>query len=85
MRDVARVVPGRRDRLRLHGIAAGERRLVTVLAEQPRERRTPGAPADDDDAHPASLCSYPRATKSIETGTPSSENRSRMRFSTQYA
>ena len=58
---------------------------MAVLGEEPRERRPPGAPADDDDAHPASLCSYERATKSIETGTPSSENRSRMRFSTQYA
>ncbi len=28
---------------------------------------------------------YPRTTKSIETGTPSSEKRSRIRFSTQYA
>ncbi len=74
--QVARVAARLADRAHLLRVAARERHVVPTIGEQPRERRSPRPPADDGDVHA-------RRTKSIETGTPSSSNRSRSRFSTQ--
>ena len=46
VREVARVAAGLRDRGGLLGVAAGERHLVPVVAQEHRERRAPGAAAD---------------------------------------
>ena len=78
VRHVARVPARRRDRRHLFGVAARERHLVAAVAQDDGESRAPGATADDGHAHAYSLF-----TKSIETGTPSSENRLRNSFSTQ--
>ena len=76
--EVPRVASRRRDRGRLVLVAAGERHLVPVVAQHDRERRPPGAAADDRDAHAYSLL-----TKSMETGTPWRSNFLRSSFSTQ--
>ena len=57
-------------------IASGQRDLMASPLEQPGERGSPGARADDGNPHP-------RRTKSMITGTPSSPKFSRTRFSIQ--
>ena len=75
-RRVARVPAGPVDRLDLLGIPRRERHLVAVVAQQARDGGAPRAGSDDDDSHSD-------VTKSMETGTPSSEKRARSSFSTQ--
>ena len=56
--------------------AARHEHVVLACAEHAGKRRAPRARADDDDSHA-------RFLKSIETGTPSRLNFSRIWFSTQ--